>query len=303
MANALSSAPWETNKRTCASVLATIQATDRHFPLLMVDGWHNESQFEDLMHDDLLGLRLHANGAVLEELCRNGHWGSFSDVGIWTERLDAQLKVAYLDFSDFVSALGVSHSQPLFTHLQLTLKTLSSKACLKAKAKNSQLVGVWLCSVCDTQLSTLHDEVRAAMMQGFNETWNIVHATRWPNWILSDSQVSQLNEARGKLLLGYHWLAKESVRLNRWNAFSLIPKFHKLDHCFNRSMRTKVSPSIYWTFVLEHQMGISARLVSKLHPHSSYRRGVERYLLFLFACVFSDKVAESQQAAPIREGD
>ncbi len=47
------------------------------------EGWACDNNFEDVVHDDLLGPRLHLCGGVLKELADEHVWGSFCDVSTW----------------------------------------------------------------------------------------------------------------------------------------------------------------------------------------------------------------------------
>ena len=279
--NALMSAPWALTRRSLPDLLYAIADRDDDKPLTSMPGFHNQSFFEDVMHDDLLGLRPHACGAALKELADSGVYGTFDDIGPWEERLDAQLAVAYVKFCDWAGQKGMGHSHPKFTHLQLTLKRKTSEPILKTKAKNCVVVCAWIASEASEFKPGTYGEIRAMVLNAFVSLWDLLHATRFPNWELSDAQVASLKTIREELLLGYHWLSKENYGSGK-AAYHCIPKFHKVDKMLRRAIRTKVSPTMFWTFLSESQMGITARLVNNLHGASSGRRGVQRWLLFFF---------------------
>jgi len=48
-----------------------------------------------LVHNDLLGPRLHLSGGVLKQFADKRHWGDILGTGAWNERLNAQLSVAF----------------------------------------------------------------------------------------------------------------------------------------------------------------------------------------------------------------
>ena len=285
-ANALANAPWCNAPRACAEVIAEIMEKDKEFPLLQL-GWHNTSDFEDFLHDDLLGLRQHMNGGVLHELCREQAFGAFDECTTWRERLDSQLREAFRFFSTWTSFNGLSHSQPPFNSWNLSMKKMTSEPVLKSKAKNGQVVSAWLTVEAAWYVDTTYNRVRASVMKAFDEVYSIVVATKYPNWRLSESQASDLEQCRMRMLLGYHFLAKKHAE-NASAHFSLVPKFHKVDHLLRRAIRTRVSPSLWWTFSLESHMGIMARMVHKLHASSSSRRGIERWLLYFFSTTLAD---------------
>jgi hypothetical protein len=141
-------APFVSRLRRTVDVLAAIQAGGGNYPLLRLEGWHCGNNFEDLLHDDLLGPRQHLCGGVLKQLCDESHFGAFAEVTEWMRRLDAQLSVAFTEFCSWCTLKRIGQSQSRFTHLSLSLKSKSSWPILKAKAKNCQVVSEWLLSVC-----------------------------------------------------------------------------------------------------------------------------------------------------------
>jgi hypothetical protein len=55
-----------------------------------------------------------------------------------------------------------------------------------------------------------------------------------------------------------------------------------MDHGLRRAVRTKMSPSVYYTFSPEDFMGMVARMCGKCHGSTIIRRGVCRWLLSWF---------------------
>ncbi len=181
-ADARDEAPWTKKRRLLTDLLAEVDKKDSSFPLTELLGYHNQSFFEDTMHDDLLGLRGHMNGGALKELCDAGVFGPFSDIGAWDERLDAQLQAAFVHFNDWAADRFIQHSQPMFTHLQLSMKVKTREPVLKSKAKNSQVVSQWLADVAAAHQDDLYGKIRAMTLRAFDDFFHLVHATRFPNW-------------------------------------------------------------------------------------------------------------------------
>ena len=115
-------------------------------------------------------------------------------------------------------------------------------------------------------------------LHGFDRIYKIIHHHRFPNWLLGEQAKSDIEEARCAALLGYHFLAKSACE-RRVFVYNLIPKHHKLDKLLRRMNRTGVSASLYWTFCLESEMGLAAKVIGRCHGASSMRRGVQRWLL------------------------
>ena len=278
--NALPDADWadESVRRQVADVFNEVSLKDQEFPLWQISGAHNQNVFEDVMHDDLLGIRPHMVGGVLKELCDSGHFGTRDDVGGWISKLDEQLAEAFLRFCDYSNESGLSHSHGLFTHLQLTLTRTTDAPIIKAKAKNVEVISRWLAHEALQVQDTPYRRVRAMALQSFNDFYQLLSDTKCPNFRLTEAQAISLEEIRQKMLLGFHFLSKTNLESNV-NIYRLPPKFHKMDELMRRSIRTRISPSLVWTFVLEHEMGIAGRLVGHLHAGPSSRRAVERWLI------------------------
>lgn len=274
-------APWAATVRTCAEVIHAINDREIEFPLTMIPGWHNQSQFEDFLHDDLLGVRLYGAGATLVELCRQGEFDSFDHLTMWRDKVDAQLMVAFGRFCEWAGARGESHSQARFTSLSLTMKVKHDGGVLKAKGKNCQVVSAWLRDICVHRQDDTYGRIRSMMWDGFAESYEILRATKFPNWRLTSAQADSLEAARSKTLQAMNWLQHQNA-IKGINAYRCTPKFHKLDKLLRRAVRTRTSPTLFWTFVQESQMGQTSRVVHKLHGASSSRRGVERWLLYFF---------------------
>ena len=69
--------------------------------ITVVLGYHSGTVVDDLLHDDLLGIRQHLCGAAMLDLAERGIWGNFAEIKRWKERLTARLSVASKEFEKF----------------------------------------------------------------------------------------------------------------------------------------------------------------------------------------------------------
>jgi hypothetical protein len=133
--------------------------------------------------------------------------------------------------------------------------------------------------VCAGDLTTRYRHMRHLTLHGFDQIYKITHQTRFPDCFMNELQTSQLEEARQAALLGYHFLSKTAADNNIY-CFHIIPKLHKLDHMLRRSIRTGLSASLFWTFVLESEMSLAAKVIGSCHAASSMRRGIQKCRMF-----------------------
>ena len=201
--------------------------------------------------------------------------------GAWQAKLDLRHSNAYRMFQDWLNQHATGCSQPPFRCLSLQVHRLSDWPCLKCKATNSSLVSAWLQTMACHVKSTEFGLVRLIVLEAFNQIWEMIQQTKFPNHILSGSQRAGLERLREVALLGYHWLSKECASRNMCH-YRIRPKFHRWDKGLRRAVRTGVSPSVYYTFSPEDMMGITARACSKIHSSTIMRRGFGRWLLSFF---------------------
>ena len=75
-------APWTLTDRTLTEYIDEQERLDTVSPFCSIRGWHTKNIFEDVVHTDLLGVRLNANGGALWELAWMGHWGAVPQGGL-----------------------------------------------------------------------------------------------------------------------------------------------------------------------------------------------------------------------------
>jgi hypothetical protein len=251
-------------------------------PAIMdIIGWHFQCAVDDLMHDNCLGVQLHFNGSALVVLARAGVFGP-PGAGPWQERLDRQLVCAFAQFKQFCRDRNLSHSHQGFSHLGLTMHTLTDWPVLKAKAHNSAMVGLWLADVTARAQRVRGSEYMSKLATcswGFASIWCIVSAA---GMILTEGEANNLASARRHALMGFQWLAHEAAARHDF-LFDFVPKFHKLDESLRRSSRTRVNPAWHWCFSEESWVGFIARLANSTHKVALQRRTIERWLVNMYS--------------------
>ncbi len=275
-------------ERTLAAFLAGLHRLEQFPELAKMRGLHNQGFWEDLMHDDLLGILLDLSGAVLFELCSEEAFGPAPAEGRWKEKLDVQLAAAHIQLLKWCADNGRECSQPKFRVLNLSMSTKDDWPCLKAKAHNSSVVGDWLATVAVNFVDTIYNEIRSVCVSAFASLWVLVQDTKFPNFVLSDDQVARASNLREEALLSYEWLSN-ACEFGGVCQYKIRPKYHNLEHGVRRMIRTKLSMSLSYSFSPEDVMGMCARMCNKTHATSMMRRGVGRWLLAFVAGLSSDE--------------
>ena len=238
--------------------------------------------YEDAMHDDLLGMRLDLVGSTMFELCSENVWGHPPLTGKWQDKMDCQLDQATKDFQSWCSSTGQQCSQPAFRVLNLSMHVKDDWPILRAKAHNCSVVSTWVSEICARNVYDESSEMRALCNAAAADLWKLTEATKFPNWVLTEAQTTQMRQLRAKVLLSYEWLAAYNCEQSRYR-FKMRPKFHHWDHGMRRCVRTSISMSVLYCFSPEDMMGLVARMCAKCHGSSIIRRGVARWLLTFFS--------------------
>ena len=273
-----------------AEFLASLEPDEPIPVLLGIPGASIHNLMEDFMHDGPLGIIQDVNGSLLFELASEGAFGLAPDAGGWIAKLDFQLYDGFRMFEDWMRAEGKRCSQNPFRVLNLEMVKKTDWPCLKGKAKNSMVVLEWLATVSALFVGTAHCNMRNDVAQAFNNICKLVEQTKFPRWQLSESQLRSMEINRQMALLGLHALCKACGRMDVYR-FRLRPKFHRFDHGLRRCVRTRVSPSVNWSFSPEDMMGLCARMCNKIHGSSISKRAVQRWMLFFF-CELEDSDCE-----------
>lgn len=240
-------------------------------------GWTMGSIYDDLQHDDLLGVRLSLCGAGLAMFARECVWRpDLGNRGSWKERLDRQLKHGYQRFQEYCRANGLQHSATEFNHLSLSLHKKTDWAVLKSKAHNCAVISQWLCQ--EAMLQTHRGErwdVLATTLHGFAEIFRhcCLAVVRF-----SDAEVAAFSTARKQAMEGFHWLALDASNIPTF-LFKVTPKLHKMDHSLRRSIATRLNPGTHWAMSSEDWIGYMSHLGNSCHSRTMHQRLVQRWLV------------------------
>ena len=281
-------APWAATSRSFDDFLDIAIPAGTLSALSTIPGWHTHSLFEDLLHDDHLGLRLDGSGSVLKELCEEHFFGAAPAAGSWVRKLDVPLSTAWRQFKRWCRDRKISCSQPRFSRLNLSMQKMTDYPVLKAKGRNSVYLSEWLLECCTQSTAFVdseHKRRRQTMMQGFVTLYNVPHDAR-PRVKLTEGEVSRLADARQQLLFCYHYLAHTCNAAGQRH-YNIRPKYHRIDECVRRSCRTHVNPALFWTYGSESFMGVIARLSRQVHGGNTVRGTVERWGLYWWAELIS----------------
>ena len=279
MQNALPDAPWTMVMRSSQDFVTLKVAQQKLHPWCQMPGWHLHSLFEDVVHDDLLGVRqILCGGALMRMVDR--HWFCpMSGAGDWKKKANRALAVAWARFGQWLKNNQLSCTTTPFSVTTLSLKTRKSKPALKCKASNCATVSKWIAEECSEfarQDENEHNAMLNMTLKAFCDLYVLYHI----KGIMTPRQARQLEDARQRSLLGFNALTSLSSEGGR-QYFVVKPKFHKLDHLLRRAVRTRVSPSAFWTFQDEDMMGIMASLARNCRL--LLQGPAERWLLHYFS--------------------
>ncbi len=104
-------------------------------------------------------------------------------------------------------------------------------------------VSEWLIEKNAACTDTEYKQQRHEMLKGFSMFWQIAHDSR-PRVLLNRDELERLAKARESLLYSYHYLTKFNVARGS-SHYHMRPKYHRIDHCIRRALRTRVSPALY----------------------------------------------------------
>jgi hypothetical protein len=119
-ANALEHAPWTRCTRDHVDYLSLMASDGTVNPMITVPGWHCFNQYEDPLHDDLIGLRQDVNGSSIVQLAEEGAWSPMVRGGIWKKRYNTVLSKATQCFKSYLKTKRIRCSQPRFTVANLS---------------------------------------------------------------------------------------------------------------------------------------------------------------------------------------
>ena len=284
-ANCAVDAPWAQpeNRRSFAEYISEQLALQGKLPALTsVLGYHSGTVADDLLHDDLLGVRQHLTGSAMLELAARGIWGQFPEIGRWRERLAFQLDVAYDKFKLFVKNNKLEASQPRFKPCTLSVSTQTCWPKLKSKGHNCAIVSIFLMKeaeqASDAQAHLYHSRVLLTCLTGFVRIWAICkHASTW----MTPRECQKLSSARCMALQSYNILSDSCLAQGLYR-YEVVPKLHKLDESLRRACLSGRNPMSIWTMSDEDWIGKIAALGCSCHANSLATRCIERFLIHWF---------------------
>ena len=286
-ADARPDAPWTAPdaRRTDQEYFEAVFASHGHLPpLCRVIGWSNDTLLDDLVPDDLRGVRLNLLGSALKDMSDHNFWSAPIIGGTWQAKVNHQLQHCYRKFKTFCRSKQLEHSFTRFKVTSISMTSLSSWPELKSKAHNSAVLTLFLSEELRVEVpkrTTLPDRFRvlSSTMWGFAASYVVISNS---SQRLSLEEVSLLEEARAAALQGYHFLSLDSATRGVY-MFYIQPKFHKMDESLRKAIRTRRSPAWWWTFSDESFIGMVAKLSASCHKKTLGRRVVQRWLATYFS--------------------
>ena len=282
LGNALDDAGWTLTQRTQAEYMGQQVAAESLSPFCLIPGWHIFNMMEDALHDDYLGVRPSLVGSAMLELAHLGIWGA-APAGRepWKTTLDRQLSVAWDSFNHWLHAKNCNCNISPFKHNTISMQTLDNWPELKAKGAACGLVCAWLAPVAEAAAvdnPLPEHSFRAMALTGFD---NLSTAYRMKDRSggMTTAAAQFMEESRRKALLGFHACSKISAEAHRFR-YRLTPKFHKLDHLLRRAVRTRLSPSLFWSFADEDMMKWMVQNAGKCHGLGIMQTPLRKWLVF-----------------------
>ena len=257
--------------------------------LCRIPGWHLHAFWEDVLHVDCLGLRQHACGNALLRLARAEVWGAMPMRGAWQDKLDVVLCRAFREFQEFLSANGLSSTQPRFRTLNLSMHRLADYPVLKAKGKNCVTVSKWLCEKALEHSLVSPDqenELLYTVLFGFVEFWKLIHDIR-PRFVLTDDERDRLETYKRATLYSYALLSKRATARGE-ALFNIVPKSHAFDEMLSCAIRSGIAPSLVWTFGSEDAMSLFAKLSGKCHGSTVQSAAIDKWLVAFWSHHFGE---------------
>ena len=271
-------APWTETVRSLADYLEEQRQLDTLHPFCNIVGWHNQNIFEDVVHTDCLGVRLCANGGALWELAVGGFWGPVPH-GTWRESMNFVLRMAWNDFAHWMAVNNKRCNITPFSCNLLSMHVQADWPVLKCKAAAAATVTEWLLPISQTAAgrdgASHHDRMRSLMLWGMDTLWQEYRA----DWKLCNSRCVLLEKARKAALFGYNAVSKGNSDIGRF-IYPILPKHHHMDHLVRRAIRTRLSPSVVWTFSEEDMMKWIGSVSGKAHGLGVMKSPVCRWLVF-----------------------
>ena len=278
MHNFLLDAPWTETERSLDEYLAEQRQLDTVSPFCDIEGWHTFNIYQDAVHTDMLGVRPLANGGAMWEIALMGYWGMVPPTGKWKDGMNSILAIAWEDFARWMHVNKKHCNISKFSCNNLSMHVQLDWPELQSKAASCATVTEWLAPIAVTVArrdGTHENRMRSLMLWGLDTLWQEYRN----GWQLSDERAALMEEARKAFLLGYHACSKAHHARQSF-IYPIIPKHHHFDHLLRRAIRTKLSPSLVWTFSEEDMMKWMSNVTGKAHGLGVMKGPIQRWLVF-----------------------
>ena len=279
LSDARANAGWTASVRTHTTyVERQLAIGNRLHPFVSILGFHTHSFFEDLLHDDLQGVRLEAVGSAMVDMADDAVFGLHA--GDWKARLNGACDVMWQQFSYWLSSRHLSCAVKRFNYHVLGMAKKDDYPKLKAKGVECAVVCAWVAhkaAEIARRHNTLENRMRARMLKAFDDFWEMSRRSAYLPARTCEERC-HLERIRVDMLVGFHNCAKLAAERGKFR-YNVIPKFHKLDHLVRRAQRTGVSPRVTWTMMQEDQMQHMSRLCGSVHGLALMRAAPCKWLV------------------------
>ena len=139
----------------------------------------------------------------------------------------------------------------------------------------------WLASItCQEaeQSNNEYEKIRACMLLGLSQFWLILHTRS--TW-LTERDLEDLTKARNMALFSYSALTRIADE-ERKPFYRSKPKLHMMDHIWRNAKKSKINPSVYWTYQDEDMMRLSLKRAGQCHGDSLEYRCLQRWMVQFF---------------------
>ena len=239
--------------------------------MLDVEGFDIWRAWVDWMHSSDLGFLAVAIPSALWELSsrRRAAWAG--------TRREHRLDRAWEDYSEWCKLHSVRSKAFRFREGRFK-KTgeypeMTQKAC---KAAAARTLALWMWEVCSRpeNVTDDHDEMRKALFECL--VLADVSMRRCGRF-MDDHSLEQLADATEHAMIAYNYLACEAAALGIQN-WKVLPKMHLLEHSAY-DMAPHCNPRSTHGYSDEDLVGKIKKIVSRCHPLTASKRGLERYTL------------------------
>ena len=267
-------------------------------PLSQLPGQHLSLLRGEAMHAGCLGSIPDVVASCIVEMAGCGLFG-FSELTTWENRLQAQLNVAYEQFSIWAKSNDQVHRIRRFHRMGFDMKTLTSWPFFKSKAHDALVVVRWLAHATEIAMSGASDVDYA------RTRWHVCCA--WADWFsvcltsdpdfLRPSELKRLDQACQMLFFGHRKLAAKNS-LDSRSRFEFRVKLHVMLLITADALASRRNPRAWWSFKDEEFMGRLSKIAGATHAISLSNRTLTRWCT-QFLGGLDDEEKSKQKPNPI----